>query len=121
MGFVEFSRALRAAASPAFVADVRGVLERGALNIKRDLVAEMGASTHFGQIAPSISYDARDTADGVEVEVGPDHSRRGGALANIAYFGTSRGGGTVPDPVWAMNREAPNVIRYIDVLIAGLL
>jgi len=108
--------------SETLVAAVRPLMERGGLNMKRQMVAEMAASTHFGPTAPSISYDVKGSAmaGGIEVEVGPDKSRRG-ALANVAYFGTSRGGGTVPDPVGALNAEAPRFVSALEALIRTML
>jgi len=84
------------------------VIERGALNIKNQLVDEMSASRHFRAVARSISYDR----DGLEAEIGPEKGAPG-SLANIAYFGSSRGGGTVPDPIHALEAEVPNVERWL--------
>lgn len=96
---------------------IRAVVARGALNVKKDLQAEMGKSGHFGQLARSIDYDIRRASGGdafsVEAEIGPNKARAGGALANVAYFGTSRGGGTVADPREALEREVPNLMDYL--------
>ena len=100
--------------------DVRAVLEKGANNIKNQLRAEMLGSTHFGQIAPAISYDILERAGGVEAEIGPVKGSPG-SLANIAYFGTSRGGGTVADPEGALTAEVPSVVRHIEEVISRWL
>lgn len=97
--------------------DARKVIVKGAVNIKRQLVAEMGASQHFGQVARSISYEIEDREGSVGVVIGPTKGSPG-SLANIAYFGTSRGGGTVPDPRGALEAEAPTASRYLLDLIA---
>lgn len=115
-----FTADLGDAAAKAGV-EVRPVIQRGALNIKRQLVAEMGASDHFKGIAPSISYDTAIVTDGFEALIGPDPDRAGGALENIAYFGSSRGGGTVPDPLGALLAEVPNVERYLADALEDLL
>lgn len=88
------------------------VVERGAVNVKATMVADAEASVHFkAPLAGSISYDLHQTSfagDGViEAEIGPDKDRAGGAIGNIAYFGTSRGGGTVRDPQAAADAELP--------------
>lgn len=111
----EFAKAIegKAAATPE---QVEAVTHRGANNIKRRLREEMFASKHFKGAGPAIDYDLRSGgAFGggfVEAEVGPERGKPG-SLANIAYFGTSRGGGTVADPQEALDAEAPNFEKYI--------
>lgn len=118
----------------AFAADLRHmpealnrhaheIVERGALNIKNAMVKDMSASTHFKAVASTISYDVRvggwgDTA-AIEAEIGPDRSRGEAApLANIAYFGSSRGGGgTVRDPQSALDAERDEFIAQLDALV----
>jgi hypothetical protein len=58
----------------------------------------------------------------IEAEIGP-HSGPGqpGAIANVGYFGTSRGGGTVPDPQGALDAEAPRLESAIGDLLGGIL
>lgn len=94
------------------------VIRRGALNVKRAMVADARASAHFKGFAPAISYDTKD--GGLSAEIGP---RRGkpGSLANIAYFGTSRGGGTVRDPVEALMDEEPNILRELGKITERIL
>ncbi len=96
--------------------DVDTVLKKGAQNIKDDLVAEARGSTHFKGMAGSISYDSMYGIGHAKYEIGPDKGRRGGALGNIAYFGTSRGGGTL-DLEGPLARETPNLERELDKLV----
>lgn len=96
--------------------EARKVIEKGGVNIKNQLRQEMQQSTHFKQVARSISYDIRDRAETIELEVGPVKGSPG-SLANIAYFGTSLGGGTVPDPELALDAEVPNLERYLADLV----
>ena len=108
-------------AAPLRVAlGARAVISHGALNVKRQLVAEMSASRHFKGFARDIDYDLLD--GGMTAEIGP-HSGPGnpGAGANIAIFGTSRGGGTVPDPQGALDAEAPNVESALAALMGNIL
>ena len=109
------------AAAGEVAPEIREVIQRGAVNIKRQLVSEMAASTHFKGAASSITYDTTIGTDGISAEIGPDKSKGGGPLANIAYFGTPRGGGTVPDPKLALEAEVPNVEKYIGDLVDRLL
>ena len=109
--------------------EARGVIETGALNIKNQM-REEAQRKHWGSLVSTITYDIRGGvgSDRVEAEIGPE--RRGqGKLAGIAYFGgagwTGRkkpgrgwqqgpgGGGTIPDPMGALEAEAPNVERYL--------
>lgn len=76
------------------VKDVDEVLKKGAQNIKTEMQADVSASEHFKGMAGSISYDSHYLPGRARYVIGPDKSRRGGALGNIYYFGTSRGGGS---------------------------
>lgn len=76
------------------VKDVDAVAQKGALNIKNEMVSDARGSKHFKGMAGSISYESAYRLGGVRYVVGPDKSRRGGSLGNIYYFGTSRGGGS---------------------------
>lgn len=96
------------------------VTERAGLNIKRQLQAEARESKSFSVIARAISYDTIRTRDSSGVEVGPVKGSPG-SLANIAYFGTSRGGGTVPDPRGALDAEAPRFEEYVGRIVEDLL
>jgi len=99
-------------ASDQVAAKVMPVVSKGALNIKAQLRMEMYASKSFRGIGSSISYDIHGGdmfgVGVIEAEIGPTTDPGSpGSLANVAYFGTSRGGGTVPDPVGALNAELP--------------
>lgn len=116
------------AAAPALVKrDVRAVVSKGALNIKNQLRDEMRESPSFKGVGGAISYDLREAggfgADVIEAEVGPTtEAGSPGNLANIAYFGTSRGGGaTVPDPQGALDAEGPRFVAALEALIAKAL
>lgn len=103
-------------------AKVRPVVVKGAANIKRQMRAEMGSSPHFKGATPSIDFDMSTTgglAGGViEAQIGPKvGDGETGGLASIAYYGSSRGGGTVPDPIGALNAETPRFeAALLDVL-----
>ena len=97
--------------------DGRQVLAKAGVNIKQQLQAEMSASEHFGQVSTAISYEIEERAGSIELVVGPTKGSPG-SLANVAYFGTSRGGGTVPDPRGALDAEAPVASAYLLDLVA---
>lgn len=106
-------------ASGQLVPEARRSMRRAGVNIKRQLREEMGASAHFKPVARSISFDEVQSFTSFGVEVGPEKGSPG-SLANIAYFGGSRGGGTVPDPMGALQTEAPRFIAALSE-IAGRL
>ena len=81
-------------------------LKRGGVQIKDAMRLDLEASSNGGirAVARSVSFDLNDGAGFMEVEVGP--SKPDGALANIAYFGTWKGGGHVTDPLVRLEEEA---------------
>lgn len=101
------------------VREIIPVVRKGAVNIKSDMQADLRGSSNAGfrHVASTVSYDVLD--GGFGVEVGP--SKPAGALANVAYFGTSRGGGTVADPVGALQAEIPRFEKAIDDILGGML
>lgn len=66
---------------------------RAGLNVKNAINDDLSKSRNGGFRRIRVSYDLLPSAEGIGVEIGP---RSGGvnSLANIAFFGTSRGGGT---------------------------
>lgn len=84
----------------------RDVVKRGAQNIKNAMQRDLGRSRWFDSMQRAVNYDMRGNAFYAEAEVGVDKGGFGD-LANIAYFGTSKGGGTVPDPLGALLDEIP--------------
>lgn len=89
--------------------NVSSSVMKGAINIQNDLRTQMGSSASFGHLAGGISFDM---VDDFEAEIGPHKTRKGKKEAprrgaNIAYFGTSKGGGSVEDPEHALEREIP--------------
>lgn len=88
--------------------DVDAVVQKGALNVKKEMAYSAVWSKHFKGMAGSISYDSHYLPGKVRYVIGPDKSRRGGALGNIAYFGTSRGGGTL-DIEQPLRSEGPRL------------
>lgn len=98
-------------------AEVKAVVAKGAVEIKKDLTDKLRDSRHFKGFA-RVSYDLID--GGFGAEIGPEKNGPG-AGANLAYFGTSRGGGTVEDPIEALNREAPALQRHLEDLAERIL
>ena len=120
------------------------VLKRGAVQVKRQLTEDMRRSKHFarfatfrfeieenpGQYVASIFPDTdnprgrgrpykRNFSDGRSQRPAP--TKGPGAGANIAYFGTSRGGGSVRDPFIALQEEAPKFEQALAELVEKLI
>ncbi len=98
--------------------ETKRIVAKGAVEIKKDLRAKMAGSKHFKGFTPAITYDVLD--GGLSAEIGPERGKPGSG-GNLAYFGSSRGGGTVEDPIEALLREAPEVERRLSDLLGGLL
>ncbi|UVK58404.1 hypothetical protein SEA_GLOBIWARMING_11 [Arthrobacter phage GlobiWarming] len=97
------------------VKEVDAVLKKGAQNIKEEMAADAAASVHFKPVAGSITYESQYSIGTPRYVVGPDKGRRGGALANIYYFGTSRGGGS-GDIEKPLRSEEPRLQSAIEKL-----
>ncbi|MEE6273518.1 hypothetical protein V2J56_09185 [Georgenia sp. MJ206] len=99
--------------------ETRKVVSRGAMNVKRTMQADLRASTSFRGVARAVSYDLTDHVAVQEAEIGPSSEAGSpGNLANIAYFGGARGGGTVRDPAAALEEEAPGFFEAVEALVA---
>lgn len=101
--------------------DVDAVLKKGVDNMKREMVADIKTSEHFSSkkksgLEQSITYESHYLPGKARWVVGPDKSRRGGALGNIYYFGTSRGGGT-GDIEKPLRSEEPKTLRALADLL----
>lgn len=97
--------------------DVDAVLKRGVNNIKTEMIADVSSSRHFHGMARSITYESHYLLGRARWVVGPDKSRRGGALGNIYYFGTSRGGGS-GDIEKPLRSEEPRTMAALAALTA---
>lgn len=82
----------------------RAAVQASAAAIEADMRRAMSSSRSFGPVARAITTTTFRGGDAAEVGPRPGSP---GSLANIAYFGTSRGGGTVEDPGAALHRERP--------------
>ena len=72
---------------------VDAAVKRGAQNVKAAIRADLSGSSVAAFRRIPVSYEIRSAGVVSEADIAPE---RGGAgnLANIAFFGTSRGGGT---------------------------
>lgn len=97
------------------IADVRLVVQKGALNVKRDWQNAWSGLAHAPYLAAAVTYDTAVTASGVEAEIGPDKSRRQGALGNLIEFGSANNGPiTGGEP--ALQAEEPRFVEAMERL-----
>lgn len=99
------------------------VLKRFAQDTKAEIQDDMRASSNggFRQAANFVSYDEiSDGATGFETEVGFDKSGAGN-LANLAVYGSSRGGGTHPAPHELAEKHFPAFERAVGDIAEELL
>lgn len=105
--------------------EVRAVVVKGAVNIKKTMRDDMRRSKPFQYVAPDIDFDVNEDRDSIEAEVGAVIGRgkgHAGGLAHIAYFGAPKGGGgTVRDPQAALDEEAPGFNAALEALLGGLI
>lgn len=101
---------------------IEPVVFKGAMNIKKRMRKDMEASRHFKPVARTIDFDITAVPSGVRAEIGPSKKGRSdpGSLANIAYFGGSRGGGGTVDVTAGLREEEPRFLRELEK-IAGEL
>lgn len=108
------------------VSKITKIMPNTGLAMKQRMIKDLQGSSSFRPAARSVDYDVKTLGFGgdtvIQVEVGPNVARAAaGALENIAYFGTSMGGGTVPDPVVPMRLEAPVFFGFMEMATDGLL
>jgi hypothetical protein len=101
----------------------RGVLQKGALNVKRALNQQAADSLHFKGMAGSVTYDTEIRRHSITAEIGPDKDLRdgAGALANIFFFGGANGGGGTGDLDAPLREEEPKMVKFLDEAMGKLL
>lgn len=99
---------------------MRPVVARGALNVKKDLQQDADGHAHFRYLPATISYDTKVLQGEISAEIGPDKDKRGGAIANVLYFGTSHNP-AVLDINGPLDREEPRFVEAIENAIEDLL
>lgn len=98
----------------------RKVVAKGALNIKRDAQRRTSGLAHAPAYPRSITYDSHETPTGGWAEIGPDKTRRQGALGNILEFGTVKNA-PIPHMLPAAEAERPKFEKAMEDLAAKAL
>ncbi|RGT66351.1 hypothetical protein DWX12_09210 [Bifidobacterium pseudocatenulatum] len=68
-------------------------VKKGAQNVKNSIRDDLNGSGNAAFRRIPISYTLQESAGRITAEIGPTKGGAG-SLANIAFFGTARGGGT---------------------------
>ena len=90
---------------------VAQAVKKGAQNVKEVIFSDLQTSWNYAFSCIGIGYEMGSTGTTVYADVSP---RDGGAsdLANIAFFGTAKGGGT-HDFYESAERELPTLAEYV--------
>ena len=96
------------------------VVTKGALNVKTDWARRWSGLKHAPAIGRAVSYDVYHWPGSVNAEIGPDKSRRQGALGNLIEYG-SVNNAPVPGGIPALEAEAPKFERALSDLGERLL
>ena len=87
-----FGRRVAAAHAMASV-KVAQAVKKGAQNVKNSIRDDLNGSGNAAFRRIPISYTLQESAGRITAEIGPTKGGTG-SLANIAFFGTAKGGGT---------------------------
>lgn len=99
---------------------VRGVVQKGALNIKNGARERISGHPHAPAYPSAIGYDSKVGPTSAEAEIGPDKQKRQGALGNILEHGTLNNA-PIPHMRPAADEELPRFERALeDLAVKGL-
>lgn len=107
-------------AAGRIVPEVKAVTSKGALNVKNQLQREAQGIRHAPGLPASINYETHVGLDFFEAEIGP---REGGA-GSLAffYYGNSKIGPQLPDPMIALEAEGEKFAEHIaKAIVDGML
>lgn len=96
---------------------VRAVVQKGALNIKRDAQKRVTGLKHAPAYPRAITYDTHERVMSAWAEIGPDKERRQGPLGNILEHGTVNNAPT-PHMGPAAETEEPKFRKALEDLAA---
>ena len=94
---------------------VRGVVQKGALNIKNGARERISGHPHAPAYPSAITYDSKAGPTSAEAEIGHDKGKRQGALGNILEYGTVNNA-PIPHIRPAADEELPRLERALEEL-----
>lgn len=107
-------------AVPVSAAKVRGVVHKGAANIKADWRQAWSGMAHAPALPAAVTFEATVGADWIEAVIGPDKDRPQGALGNLIEFGSEH---NAPRPGGepALQAEEPRFVKAMEDIAGDLL
>lgn len=97
--------------------EVRRVVSRGALNVKRDWARRWKGHPRIRALPYSINYDLASADDVLSAEIGPDHAKRQATLAHLIEYGNAEYGSVrnapIPGGLPALAAEEPRFVRAL--------
>lgn len=90
---------------------VSAAVKKGAQNVKEDIKADLKTSSNGAFRRIGIHYTMQSVGGGIAADISPVKGGAG-SLANIAFFGTAKGGGTHRFYEYA-EKELPTLARYV--------
>lgn len=104
-----------------FPAGAKAVVSKGALTLKQGMKAEARSAgvAEAKALASTIDYDTKALVGSITAEVGP----KGGGPGSFAflYYGNSKNGPLIPDPVILARAEGEVVAGFLSKLAAESL
>lgn len=94
-------------------------VSKAALAVKQDMQSgyRSRGNPGFRAVATAVSYDLETRGRTVSATVGPE--KPSGALANVAIWGTSKGGGGGTDPLDQGEAHADDLGEYAMTALTG--
>jgi hypothetical protein len=118
-GAKELQDDLQQAADDA-VKGAKGVVSKGALNIKRDTKEIWANLAHAPALPRAVGYDTTVSGTLVSAEIGPDKAKRQGALGNLLEYG-SVNNAPIPALNPSLDAEEPRFASALEDLGIDLL
>lgn len=100
--------------------ETRDIITKGAHNIKTDWAQRWSGLSHAPVVGRAVSYDVYALPGSIRAEIGPDKSRRQGALGSIIEFGTVHNAPR-PGGLPALAAEEPRLERSLADMAERLL
>lgn len=94
------------------------IVKKAAQNVKNETRSDLAGSGNAAFRRIPISYETRENGAVMEADIAPEQGGAGD-LANLAFFGTAKGGGT-HDFYEHARAEFPNLVREMRRAAMGL-
>lgn len=102
---------------------VKAAVKKGAQNIKNEILKDVRSSSNAGFRRIPIEYELKDSGTTIEADISPAEVGHGpghpGSLANLAFFGSAKGGGTHQFYEHGI-AEFPQTVKYVQLAAKGL-